>query len=112
MYLVILAHLALAKWPWDVVPGRPKHEVSILPGLVGALFLHPLSWSDFLRRCLMQLGSILGSNLGLCGQHFSYLLPLESRSYLEAVLALIFHRFLDPLGLQKQSFRIANNIIS
>ena len=60
----------------------------------------------------MQVGSMSGSNLCLCWGLFRYFLFLESRSYLEVVSASIFLRFRIPLGEQKQSFRIVNNIVS
>ena len=57
----------------------------------------------------MQVGSILGSNLGLCWRLFRVFLLLESRSYLEVVSASIFLRFRHPVGEQKQSFLVVND---
>ena len=74
--------------------------------------MHPLSWIDFLPRFLMQLGSIWEPNLGLCWRLFRDLLPLESRTYLEVILASFFLRFLTPLKDRKPSFRIVNNMVS
>ena len=77
-----------------------------------ASFLHHLSWSDFLLRFLMHLGSIWELNLGLCWRLVRVCLLLESRTYLEVILASFFLRFRTPLEDRKPSFRIVNNKVS
>ena len=59
----------------------------------------------------MQLGSILSANLGLCWTLFRDFLRLQSRSYLEVVLASIFLRFGRPLDPRKLSARLHENQI-
>ena len=59
----------------------------------------------------MQLGSILSANLGLCWTLFRDFLRLQSRSYLEVVLASIFLRFGKPLDPRKLSPRLHENQI-
>ena len=54
----------------------------------------------------------LGRQLGSMLETFRYFLPLESRSYLEVVLAAIFLRFRTTLEDRKPAFRIVNNRVS
>ena len=89
----------------------PKHLVVKSPVFTRALVFRVLRYNDFLLRFLDQLGSILGPNLGLCWALFHVFLLLEIVSYLEVVLASIFHRFLVPLAEQKSWFRIVNSSI-
>ena len=49
-----------------------------------------------------------GANLALRWRLFRFFLPLESRSYLEVVLAAIFLRFRTTLEDRKPAFRIVN----
>ena len=104
-----LAHLALAKWPGDVVPWeavltRPRvSRDSREPGF----FIS--RWLRFFIEFLMLLGAILVPILTLCWKFFRSFFALKMRSYLEVVLASIFHRFWSPLDPRKLSPRQHEN---
>ena len=85
---------------------RPSFSEAVLRHFTRGLLLDHLRWIEFLLRFLTQLGSILGANLRLCWALFRVFFRLETRAYLEDVLASIFHRFFFDFG---PLWKIENN---
>ena len=65
----------------------------------------------FLMLFLSRLGPVLDPMSGLCWELFRSFFALKLRSYLQVVLASIFHRFWKSLERQKLSSRCSGNQI-